>query len=318
MKYFKQFIVTLLLAVLFLVQSHASALSITVSAGATSATADNASTITFTVTEDGVPPGACDEVQPYATGSGNTISSSQFVLVHNGSNACTGTFTLKSSVAEAKTVGVKISGLGGYQPAGNSVDVTFTAVVVSPKPKTTTPAQTTQTPAEAPKPPAAPTTEFKLDNEAVATDTKPTVDAEGVILSGKTVANGVVTLYIFSTPKQATVTADANGYWSYEVTGLEPGDHHVEATVTDPTTNLTSERATLAAFTVAASPASTTAKATSTAKPTPVWVWFVVVGGVAAFGIGVWMLVHWLRRRRHTNLAPPANPTPPQETQVPR
>jgi hypothetical protein len=76
-------------------------------------------------------------------------------------------------------------------------------------------------------------------------------DKELVVISGVTIPNGIVKLYIFSEPQEAEVTADAEGNWTYTVENLEAGDHRVEVEVTDPATNETSERTEVLAFSVA-------------------------------------------------------------------
>jgi hypothetical protein len=51
---------------------------------------------------------------------------------------------------------------------------------------------------------------------------------------GKAPANSIVTITIFSTPKTATVSADANGNWVFTPSApLDPGQHTVTATITD-------------------------------------------------------------------------------------
>lgn len=69
-------------------------------------------------------------------------------------------------------------------------------------------------------------------------------------LSGTAVAGGTVHLYIFSKMKQATVIADSNGKWSYDLPRLPIGPHHVEAEVTDPITQKTSPRMTLVSMNI--------------------------------------------------------------------
>jgi len=83
------------------------------------------------------------------------------------------------------------------------------------------------------------------------------------VLSGTTVPNGHITLTIHSTPKTVAVLADASGKWTYTFTGLQPGNHTIEATVKDPTTNQTSASAKLLSFTIKAS---SVAKATTSAS----------------------------------------------------
>jgi len=71
-----------------------------------------------------------------------------------------------------------------------------------------------------------------------------------IIFSGKTISNGIVTLYVYSEPKKYTATADKKGVWNIEVTGLPEGDHHAEIEVTDPKTKKTSKRTKLLEFSV--------------------------------------------------------------------
>ncbi len=111
-------------------------------------------------------------------------------------------------------------------------------------------------------PPAAPTTDIKLAGTAIDPNEKVTLEyKESLVLSGKTVPNGVVTIYVFSEPKKYTATADKDGNWTYKVSGLPAGDHHIEAEVTDPATGKTSSRAQVLAFSVA--------KQLSTTKSSP-------------------------------------------------
>lgn len=72
--------------------------------------------------------------------------------------------------------------------------------------------------------------------------------SKDIVLSGTAAPNAVVTLYIFSDPQVTTVTADANGLWSYTVKGLVTGDHHVETEVLDPATNTKTKRINLTSF----------------------------------------------------------------------
>ncbi len=148
--------------------------------------------------------------------------------------------------------------------------------------------------------PTAPT----LDNIAVddmtykSTDKITVASNEPLVLKGKTIPNGKVTLYIFSEPKKYEIQADAEGKWSYSVTGLPPGDHHAEIEVTDPTTNKTSDRARLIAFTVTAPSATQKSNdpTQDTVKKSTPWVWAAigVITPATAAGIGlvVWKHKH--------------------------
>lgn len=108
-----------------------------------------------------------------------------------------------------------------------------------------------ETPSEVAKPEAPKLEKTKIDGQTIDSAKPITVAAnKPLVLSGKTVPNGIVTLYIFSEPKTATTTADAEGNWQYAVANLPAGDHHIEVEVKDPATGQTSDRDNLLAFTV--------------------------------------------------------------------
>lgn len=116
---------------------------------------------------------------------------------------------------------------------------------------------------------------------------------EPLVLKGKTVPSGKVTLYVFSDPKKYTITADASGNWSYTVKGLAAGNHHAEIEVTDPATNKTSDRAKLLAFTVTATKqtAGRAATTTKSSKGGNIGFWIsvaVVIAALGAIGFILW------------------------------
>jgi hypothetical protein len=233
------------------------------------------------------------------SGSGNTLSASQVSTV--GTNGHT-SFTLKSTVAETKTI--TLSSFLPASPANTFATLTlkFVApVAATPTPKPT-PAPTpkpTPVPTPAPTPPRAPVLEAaKISGVAVDSSKPISVDAsKPLALSGTTVPGGTVTLTIHSTPRTVTTTADKDGHWSYTVTGLEPGSHYVEASVTDPVTGKASPAAKLLDFTVAA--ARQPAPSQAAAQSWPV--------GLMAAGVAVVLLAAggwWLWRRR---IKPPAS-----------
>jgi len=76
--------------------------------------------------------------------------------------------------------------------------------------------------------------------------------SQSLVLSGTTVPNGKITLIIHSSPTTAVVQADSSGNWKYAVTGLQPGNHTIYATLTDPTNNQTSTQSKLLGFTMTA------------------------------------------------------------------
>lgn len=96
------------------------------------------------------------------------------------------------------------------------------------------------------------------EGEEIESDTELAKFAENetITISGTTVANGEVNLYIFSEPQEASVVANNEGAWSYTIEDIEPGTHHVEAEVTDPATGATSDRTQVLAFEVVQSEAS--------------------------------------------------------------
>jgi hypothetical protein len=206
----------------------------------------------YTIAEPPCPAGYSNPVQQdhasvpatiSVSGSGNTLSASSVTTDASGNAQV----TLSSSVAESKTV--KVLDPQSNDAVKATVAVTFTAPPPTvPKPVSTTTPKPTPAASELAAP-TAPTATIKVGNLTVKPDEVPTIKSgEPVSLSGKTVANGVITVYVFSEPKKYTVTADKDGNWSYVVSGLEPGDHHVEAEVTDPASGKTSSRAQVLAF----------------------------------------------------------------------
>lgn len=188
------------------------------------------------------------------SGSGNTLSNDQPATDASG-NAY---ITLTSSVAETKTLNAyfptNVSDSGKIGTATVTINAPMPPSTSSPSPSQPKVAQPTTPKPAAPvevTPPAIPTSEIKVGSSLIKSEDKPTIkENEPIVLSGKTVANGVVTIYVFSEPKKYTTNADKDGMWTYEVSGLPPGDHHIEAEVTDPITGKTSPRAQVLAFTI--------------------------------------------------------------------
>lgn len=214
-----------------------------------------------------------------------------------------------ASSANAGTRQVTVS--SGY-PAENgpqSVSLTFksvaTAPAPAPKPKAPVP---TPTPPPAPEPPKTPeVATLQIAGRNVADKNNITVENNKPFkLTGKTVANGIVKLYIFSTPREASVTADAEGNWAYTIEGLEPGSHHVEAEVTDPATQKTSARGNLIAFTVQeAKKATPTLAARPVTKTSKTWLLWTMCGLLLITGAALW----WWLKKRSQKAASTASPT---------
>lgn len=205
-------------------------------------------------------------------------------------------FTISSTKAETKTI--TVSNFYGFNPELNkSVNITFKdAVVAAPK---STPAPAPEAVVPAPDPPKA---SVEIQGKASTESTIALSNKQPLVLNGTAAANTTVTLYIFSDPKQATVTADANGNWTYTVSGLEPGNHHVEAEVTDPKTGKTSSRVTLATFSVAQPvKVAVVPKKVEAPSSSVAWPLFAVgAAAVAAIAGGVW----WFIRRKKAASGP--------------
>lgn len=239
----------------------------------------------------------------YVSGSGNTVegmgtkSGVPYAVTDGNGKA---QFTVSSSVVETKTIqAVHFYSEPSAYSGASSVNVAFTAPPAAAAPKKVVPTPA-PTPAPAPVAPETPKpTEMQISGQAVTDSENITLDSEEpLVLGGKTVPNGVIKLFIFSTPREATVTANAEGVWSYTVQGLESGSHHIEAEVTDPKTNLTSPRSTIASFTVKAAPkkatqTQTTMATTSKASKLP-W----IIGGLVILAVGG-LVFWWWKRRKH-------------------
>jgi hypothetical protein len=250
-----------------------------------------------------------DDPDPSVTlsvsGSGNTLSRTTIGPDSSGN----GTFTLASSVVEAKTV--TASPVPANDGIGTSASVTFANPTPPPAPvaKPKTPAPTPLPPPPTPPPPETPKPATITADGATLDASKPIeVDEDKpLVLSGKTVANGVVKLYIFSEPKTATATADKDGNWTYTIADLAAGEHHIEAEVTDPVTGQTSTRASVLAFTVkAVEKAATVAKETPKKRNLllPLALVFLLIA--AAAGGGFW----WWKKKRLPK-TPPHAPSAP-------
>lgn len=199
--------------------------------------------------------GVRDALYISASGSGNTLSTTMINTDSNGN----GSATLSSSVAETKTVTVYEQSLvtGGQGSEVGSVAVTFTAAASAPTATHVITHKTTvsaSAPVSAPAPPAVPApnvSQIEVGSQVVPSGKPVAVETrQPLVLSGKTVANGTVTLYIHSKLRTVTVKAGQNGEWKYVVADLPVGSHHIDAQVTDPATKQQSAKASLLDFTV--------------------------------------------------------------------
>lgn len=164
------------------------------------------------------------------------------------------------------------------------------------------------------KPAPINTADVKLNDQTLSQgQAKPSYGVdEGVVVSGKTIPNGVVKLYIFSEPRTAEVTADGNGNWSYNIENLAPGDHRVEAEVKDPATGLVSDRGVLAEFSVVAATSPLNKSASQVAvKQKSILPW-IIVGVATALSVGVvafywfyWRARHQKHQKRSTTIVTP-------------
>ena len=165
-------------------------------------------------------------------------------------------FSIVSTVAGSKSVQMQYYGpvdldnpTDTWNNIGPAINLSFSAPIVE-KPAVKTAPKTTVTTEAAPAitaPVAAPTIS-KINNDDVAS-AKTYNKSQPITLTGKAVPDSTVKLYIHSELKTAETRADANGDWRYEITGLEPGDHRVEAEVIDGSGSI-SEKIEIAAFSV--------------------------------------------------------------------
>jgi hypothetical protein len=225
------------------------------------------------------------------TGSGNTLSASTLTTDSSGH----GSFTLKSTTAETKTVSVTTP--PGSVLASSTVNFTSQAAPATPKTKSTTTPSPTE-PASTPAAPASPTISSVAVGSTKLTDISniELASNQSLQISGKTVPGGVVTLTIHSTPRTVTTTANNDGVWSYTVTGLEPGNHTIESSVKDTATGQSSPPAQVLAFTVKAAPlAATSTKGIAKKSSSKMSLIIGVLAILAAAGVGGWF---YLRHKR--------------------
>jgi hypothetical protein len=159
--------------------------------------------------------------------------------------------------------------------------------------------------------PKSPTVDkIKVGDSEVSTKDPIEINSdEPLVLSGKTVPNGLITLTIHSDPYTVTTKADKNGNWSYTITDLPAGDHYVEASVKDPKTKKTSKIGKLLSFTVASadSPASTVATATEDVAASGSKNWLIALPVVAVvLAVGSWFGWKWWQKHKAGVTSPPS------------
>jgi hypothetical protein len=182
------------------------------------------------------------------TGEGIGLSKTSICGAMGG----TDTFTVKASAVGSVTITPLMSwSYNSYTKTGTPLTISFTTPPAAtpapaPKPKAT--------PTPVPEKPAVPTiaTITVEDKEVPAGEAVALTMGQPLVLSGKTVANGKVAVWVFSEPKLYETTADKDGNWSVTVKDLPEGDHHAEVEVTNPTNNQKSDRTRLLNFTVVA------------------------------------------------------------------
>jgi len=201
----------------------------------------------------------------------------------------------------------------------------------TPSPSAAPPAAPTTSPPPPPPAPVAavkvnPPASLKLDKAMINSDKIDTsksvsVDvSQPLTISGNTIPNGLINLTIHSIVRNEITRADANGFWSFTITNLEPGNHIVDATVTDPATSLTSESATLLKFKVTGSmPKTATANVTSLGTPKPKSnknLALLIIPGIILLA-GVAGAAWWFMKKRKKDKNPQPQPPKPQITQTP-
>lgn len=116
--------------------------------------------------------------------------------------------------------------LMGTTPATVTITETEPQATPSPTPTPTVSVQTSPTATL-----SANLTIISPTTDSIATQEQPTI-------KGKAAPGASITITVYSTPHTVTVTADANGNWSYTPnTALEAGPHNIVASVTDQNGN---------------------------------------------------------------------------------
>jgi hypothetical protein len=209
-------------------------------------------------------------------------------------------FTIKSTTVGQKTLRATATGHADPSWAGHdTITVNFTAPPVATSTTATKPVAT-QAPSADPSAPAVPAvTALKLGDQEVAPEQAPQQKVEvgkPLTFSGKTIPNGKVILTFRSETFTDTVTADANGDWSYTLSrDLGAGDHTMTVAVTDPATNKTSDPSQPVAFTLVAAEKTETPSVTNVAKNYTLW--YLVGLGLVVSLSGALGFIIWKRKK---------------------
>jgi hypothetical protein len=217
---------------------------------------------------------------------------------------------------------------GGCQKGTGSVKV-VTPTAPPPDSPAPSPITITNTPAAPPPPTAPPPTaappaspkaqEVSVNGDKV--DIKKPLSADvsqPITISGYTIANGVVNLTIHSAVRNEIARANSSGYWTYTIENLEPGNHTVEATVTNPATHQTSPGATILKFTLTGSLSPykninnvgvAQAKSSSLTSKLPL-----IAAGILLPACALAVAFWFMKNRKHKTLQTPPKP---QITQAP-
>jgi hypothetical protein len=221
----------------------------------------------------------------------------------------------------------------GCQKGSGTITVKQPATPPPPSTPPTTPPPAPPPPAPIapapvpPPPPNKPPEAIKIDKVVLDGDklntTKPiSVDvSKPITISGYTIANGVVNITIHSDVRNEIARANATGFWSLDISGLEPGNHTVDATVTDLSTHLTSASATILKFSVTGEnavaatkvlPKSTYVVAKKSANKTVQFILLAIVALGAACSGAYWFIKKRKMPQKPNNI-PPATSPPPTE-----
>jgi hypothetical protein len=235
------------------------------------------------------------------SGSNNVISNINPTTDATGH----GSFTLSSSTAETKTI--MINWDTNPTPSGLIASATITVTVpviasaqssTSATKKTTAAGSTTSATSATTAPAVLKAESITVAGKIVNSSKTITIKQnDALVLSGKTVPNGIIKLIIHSTPRTATTTADAEGDWNYTIKNLETGNHYIEAAVTDPSNSLSSPSVKLLAFNVGtATPTKAQLTKSTKAGSAIVAIIAILVALLAITVVGAW---YWWHRKKN-------------------